>query len=282
MGTSGSYSGSGGKPGKDLRNGLEEWLNEIPLPDPPESPPDGDQQEVPPDHEPPTNPIPEQVIQNVLPLLRPRPASGSGSGGGLGGGGGGAGGGGERASGGGRSGGGPRRSVAASARSAGRAAAAAYAYQTGNAAELDRLGLHYDDLRSLGDPLEVTIRIVAAACGPIGEGTIEDDEQRHVAAEVAEWVFAQGAESVPTPEEIVRKTISLIIFETLLSETGELLRRGERPPWASEIAETALREAAEAIVERAPLSVEGVSDTEFAQAIENGVETLRNILWGYQ
>ena len=90
---------------------------------------------------------------------------------------------------------------------------------------------------------------MAAACGPIGESAIEDMEQRYVAAQVAEWVFEQGPNALPTPDEIARKTISLIIVETLESETGELLRDGKRPIWATEIAETELREAADALAE---------------------------------
>jgi hypothetical protein len=283
MGTSGSYSGSGGKPGKDLRRELEEWLDQLPPNPPDERPPADPDREPPPDQPPSDQPppptsLPPTIFQNLLPFLRPRATGGGGSDGP--GGGGGLGGGGERTSAGRRTGGGPQRTAAASAGSAGRAAAAAYAYQTGDAAGLEGLGLNYDELRNLSDPLEITSRIVAAACGPIGESTIEDMEQRYVAAQVAEWVFEQGSNALPTPDEIARKTISLIIVETLESETGELLRDGKRPIWATEIAETELREAADALAERATLSVEGPSAEEFAAAIEDGIETLREILGG--
>jgi hypothetical protein len=46
------------------------------------------------------------------------------------------------------------------------------------------------------------------------------------------------------------------------------------------MAETELREAADALAERATLSVEGPSAEEFAAAIEDGIETLREILGG--
>jgi len=279
MGTSGSYSGSGGKAGKDLRQELTDWLDQLPPNPPEEQPPDDSDPGQPPTQPPSPTQLPPEIVQNILPFLRPRATGGGGSDGPGGAGGIGGAGAGERGSSGGRSGGGPRRSAAVSAGSAGRAAAAAYAYQTGNVAELERLGLRYDELRTLGDPLEVTSRIVAAACGP-NESTIEDMEQRYVAAELAEWVFEQGAEAVPTPEEIVRKTISLIIVETLESETGDLLRNGQRPAWATELAEGELRDAAEVLAQRATLSVDGVSEAEFAAAIENGIETLRQILGG--
>jgi hypothetical protein len=277
MGTSGSYSGSGGKAGKDLRKELTDWLDQLPPNPPDDSPPEDTDPRQPPNESPPPSPLPPELLQNLLPLLRPRSGGGGGSDG-PGGGGGIGGAGGQRSSGR-RTGGGPQRSAAASAGSAGRAAAAAYAFQTGDTAELDRLGLNYAELRSLGDPLEVTSRIVAAACGP-SESTLEDMEQRYVAAQVAEWVFEQGTNAIPTPEEIVRKTISLIIVETLESETGELLRDGKRPAWATELAESELRDAADALAQRATLSVDGVSADEFAAAIETGIETLRQILGG--
>lgn len=279
MGTSGSYSGSGSKAGKNLRRELNDWLDQLP-PNPPDQPPPDDRDpERPPSDTPPPNPLPPAVLQSVLSMLRPRISSGSGADGPGGGGGLGRGGAGAGAPTG-RTGGGARRSAAGAAGSAGRAGAAAYAYQTGDAAELERLGLRYDELRSLGDPLEVMQRIVVAACGP-NESTIEDIDQRYVAAEVAEWVFEQGPTAVPTPEEIVRKTISLMIFETFLSESGSL-RDGERPSWASELAENELRDAAEALSQRATLSVDGVSADEFAAAIEGGIEMLRQIVGGAQ
>lgn len=278
MGTSGSYSGSGGKTGRVLRREMGEWLDQLP-PNPPNGPPSDDPAGEPPSDQSPAPPsMPPTIFKNLLPFLRPR--TGGGGGGDGPGGAGGLGGGGERTSTGRRTGGGPQRTAAASAGSAGRAAAAAYAYQTGNAAGLESLGLNYEELRGLGDPLEITGRIVAAACGPVGESTIEDMEQRYVAAQVAEWVFEQGPNAVPSPDEIARKTISLIIVEALESETGELLRDGKRPAWTTEVAESELRGAADALAERATLSVEGASAAEFAAAIEDGIETLREILGG--
>jgi len=121
---------------------------------------------------------------------------------------------------GGRSGG-PQRSAAASARSAGRAAAAAYAYRTSDATTLERLGLDYNELRALGDEFEVLRRIVDVACGS-PDSTIEDHEQRRIAADVAEWVLEQGRDgNPPSPEEIVRQAIATLIAETLLVESGD-------------------------------------------------------------
>ena len=260
MGHIGSYSGSGGKPGKDLRDGVGEWLDQLPA-DPAPSQPDQEQPRLDPD-----------VLLNVVQLLRPRSGGGSGGGGSAGGGGGGGGtGGGGSGS---RSGGGPRRSAAGSAGSAGRAAAAAYAFRAGDAAALEQLGLDYGELTALGDSIQVARRIVEAACGPRANSTIEDHEQRLIAAEVAEWVVGEEGDGyVPTPEEIVRKTIAIIIAGEALVETGEITNQHDQ----GEVAESEIRDAAEALADRATLSVEGVTEAEFTSAIESGIETLRKI-----
>jgi hypothetical protein len=267
MGTSGSYSGGGGKAGRDLREDVENWLDGLPpTPPPKERPEDQDPHRIPP-----------HVAPNAVGLFRPRGRPGGGGGGG----GGSTGAGGGSRAGGGRRGGGAQRSAARSARTAGRAAAAADAYGTGNAHALSELGHDYDELRRLNDPLELTRRIVDAACGPRSESTIDHEEQRWVAAEIAEWVLAQHeAGELPQPEDVARKTIASIIAEAIESETGELIRQGERPAWATELAENELREAAEVLATKAELSVGGVTEAEFSKAIEDGIETLRGILGG--
>ena len=254
MGTSGSYSGSGGKPGRDLRRAIRRWL-------------DGGPARTTPDNRP-VEPSQRQPLvratSRALGLLQSGEGSGRGGGGvrvGTGGGG--------RA-------GGAQRTAARSARSAGRAAAAAYAYRTGNREVLSELGLDYDELRALDDPLEVSRRIVEAACGPRSESTIDHEEQRWVAAEIAEWVIeGHGAGELPQPDEIARKAIALIVFEAIASEVGELINRGDRSDWADLDGE--LREAADVLSQQAELSVDGVTNAEFARAIEEGIETLRDI-----
>jgi hypothetical protein len=151
-------------------------------------------------------------------------------------------------------------------------------YQTGDATALARLGLDYTELRTLGDPLEVTVRIVNAACGPLSDSTIEHEEQRYVAGEIAQWVIEQGeAGATPTPEEIVRKTIALIIQEAALSEAGEILRQADRPENTGELTEREIEEVAEVLAGRAELSVNGATEEEITQAVEDGIETLRRM-----
>lgn len=249
MGTSGAYKGSGGKDAKAIRDAVADYL------DLDSSAPSLD----------------AAAIQRVINLIRPRTHNGLG-GDGPSGGSGGTGGTFEGA----RSGGGPRRFAAASARCAGRAATAANAYATGDAVTLERLGLDYDELRSLGDDFEVLRRIVDSACAA-PDSTIEDHEQRLVAAEVADWVLAQEREGTElTPEQIVRQAIATIIAVTLLVETGELINTSNH----ADRIESDIRDAAEALAAQATLSAEGASEAELSQAVENGLETIRGIVKG--
>jgi len=258
MGTSGAYSGSGGKDGKTVRDTIGDYLDGLSGVDGLGSP-NGER--------PPLDPA---ALQRVIHLIRPR-SSGGGGGDGPGGGGGSS-----RSGTGSRSSGGPQRSAAGSARSAGRAAAAAYAYRTGDAATLERLGLDYSELRGLGDEFEVLRRIVDMACAA-PDSTIEDHEQRRVAAEVAEWVMEQEKDGVPpTPEEIVRQTIAVIIAETLLVESGDLVNSHDQ----ADVAESDIRDAAEAMAAKATLSVDGATEDEISRAVEDGLETIRGIVGG--
>jgi len=271
MGTSGSYSGSGGKIGDGIRDDVGNWIDSLPSG---AGPPDGAPGDSDGDAGPgaPAQPkLDPKVLLPIVGLLRPRSRGGGGADGPGGGGGGG------RGTGSGRRGGGPIRTVGGSASTAGRAAAAAYAFRSGDTATLDRLGLDFAELTALGDQFEITRRIVEAACGPRADSTIEDHEQRLVAADVAEWVLTQDVDGqLPSPEEIVRHTIALIIADTVLSETGEVINNSGH----AELAESEIRDAAEALAAREELSADGVNETEFAEAIERGIETLRGIVEG--
>ena len=258
MGTSGSYSGSGGRPGRQLHREIRRWLDSLPA-----SPPS---QNEPVDRA--RYPLPVGVARRAIGLFGPRVGAGNGGGGG---------GGGSARSGGVRTGG-AQRSVARASRSAGRAAAAAYAFGTADRDVLSELGLDCDDLRALDDPLEVSRKIVEAACGPRSESTIDHEEQRWVAAMIAEWVFQeQSAGTLPRPDEIARKAIAFIIFEAISSEAGELINGVDRPDWTVSWTDDELRDAAEVLSQRAQLSIEGVTNAEFTMAIETGLETLRAI-----
>jgi hypothetical protein len=278
MGTSNSYSGGGGAAGNKLREEIDEWLDSLPdNPPPDQGDGDGDDGDQP-DNADDRPKLPPESLLNVLPLLRPFAGGGGGGADGPGGGGG-AGGGGGGAAGGGGTTGGAQRSARASASVAGRAAAAAYALRVGDAETLDRMGLDLASLRANDDPIDVARQIVNAACeSALSDGTIEDDERRYVASEVTNWVLEENEGGAPpTPEEIVQKSIAVIISEAAQNETVEMIRRGERPEWASLEAERQLREAAEVLARRVEVSPEGMTDQDFARAVEDGIETLRRI-----
>ncbi len=254
MGTSGSYSGSGGRAGRGLRRAIRHWLQGHSA-----STSQDDSPVVQSRHQ-----LPIRTVSRAIGLFRSSEPSGLGGGGaGVG------------TLSGGRVGG-AQRTAARSAHTAGRAAAAAYAYRTGNREELSELGLDYDKMRSLDDPLELSRMIVEAACGPRSESTIDHEEQRWVAAELAEWVLeGQETGGLPQSEEIARKAIALIVFEAIASEVGELINGGERSDWAD--LDREIRDAADVLSQQAELSVDGVTNAEFSRAIEQGIETLRDI-----
>lgn len=162
---------------------------------------------------------------------------------------------------------------------AGRAASASVALRTGDRGTLADLGLNYDELRGL-DSFEQVRRIVETACGPVGEGTIEDGERRDVAAHVAEWVLTHAeADAAPDVEDVVRETLATILFEAAATETGAMIRSGDRPAWASIEGERQLREAARALADRADLTPGSPSADDLSRAIEDGLEAIRYI-WG--
>ena len=170
------------------------------------------------------------------------------------------------------------RSVGQSAGAAGRAGAAAYAYATGDAGTLEELGLNYAAMQASGDLFDIVQEIVAAACGPLSDGTIEDEERRRVAAELAQWVLeAEDQGTTPPPEDIVREAIGRIIFEAALTETAAKLHEGNRPQREIREAERQIREAAQVLAQQAELSSSGATPAEFERATEDGIELLRGM-----
>ncbi|MEU5655060.1 hypothetical protein ABZ802_05515 [Streptomyces sp. NPDC047737] len=254
MGTKGSYTGNGTPASKQLQHNVTQWLDALAGSGPGAPPPQLNT---------------DQLIP-ALGLFRPSGGHADGPGGG---------GGGAGRAGGGGGGGGAQRSIARSSRTAGRAAAAAYAYRTGNAQALQELGLDYAQLQAAADdPIDWTRRIVDAACGPLADGTIEDQERRFVASEVAQWVLEAGTDSAPpSPDEVVRETLALIIFEAVISETASKMNDGSRPAWATSDGERQLRETARALADRASLTITGPSPTEITQAVEEGITAMRSI-----
>ena len=266
MGTSGAYTGAGGKAGKEIGEGLGDWLDSLP------GGPSGDDIAESDGTEKPPKQLPPKVVRGLLRLLRPGSTSGA-SGGGI------ATGGGVASGGSGRTRAGWGRSSQRLATVSGRAAAGAYAYARGDAAALRLLGLDYSELRALDDPFEVTHRIVEAVCGQQTNGTLEESEERYVAASVADWLLEQseGAE-LPDVDDIARYAIAAIVTEVLSSELSAALR--DQPDKVADVSEAELRDAATVLARQAELNASGPTVDELTRAIEEGLEKLREIYGG--
>jgi len=169
--------------------------------------------------------------------------------------------------------GGAKRSTSRSATAAGRSIAGAVAYRTGDRGALERLGLDFDELSSLNDSFEVLRRIVDMACGQ-PDSTIEDHERRLMAADIVDKLDVSG--SLPTEvsaETIVMLAVAAMISELVLSECGDVATFS-----SGETTEQDIRDTAEGLAARVTYSVTGVTEDDFATAIENGVNELRGIL----
>ncbi|MDE0699774.1 MAG: hypothetical protein OXH61_03505 [Acidimicrobiaceae bacterium] len=275
MGTSGAYTGAGGKPGKEVGQGLSDWLDSLSgLPDPDAAKSDRKEE-----GNKPVIQLPPEAVSGLLGLLRPRFSSrGSVDGPGSGGGGIGARTG-SAASGGARTRAGSGRSSQRLASVGGRAGAGAIAYVRGDTVGLRSLGLDYDELRSLRDPLEVTRRIVNAACGQKADCRMEEAEERYVAASVAGWVLEESqVGELPDVDDVARYAIATIVVEVLSSEFGEAMH--DRPDEVADVAEDELRDAAWVLAEQAELSASGPTENELTTAVEDGIERLRRIYGG--
>lgn len=271
MGTSGAFGGSGGKDAKDLRDNLSDWLTDTHAP----AAPSGDGQAVPNDGDGvsggPGVPAWAPKI-DLRPTIRILTARGGGTDGPGGGAGGASGGGGT----GGRSSGGARRSVRSTSRAAGRAGALARAYASGDRASLERAGLKYDELLALGDMVVVGTRIVEAAFDTQADSTVADDESRETVAEIVEWILEAPVGQTPSPDEIVRRSIEVIITNVTLTEVGDRIR-AEPSRDKRRAAEQEIRDAAEVYASQVTLTNTGASEQEIADAIEGGIRELGQI-----
>lgn len=276
MGTSGAFKGSGGKDANDLRDSIADWLTDAPAAD--SAGLGGDEASGQPDGEDHPGasttaaPSPPIDLRPAIRILTGRRGGGDGPGGG---------GGAERGggSGGGRSGGGARRSVGRTSRAAGRAGALARAYASGDRASLSSAGLDYDDLLALGDMVAVGTKIVEAAFDTQSDSTIADDESRAIVASVVEWILETPVDQIPTPDEIVRRSIELIITDVTLTEVGDRIR-SEPSRDKRAVAEREIRDAAEIYARQVTLTNTGASVGQIATAIEGGIRELGQIFGG--
>jgi hypothetical protein len=278
MGTSGAFGGSGGKDAKDLRDSIVDWLIDTPAEPSGSSPVDGDNSTPGnPDSDAPSGasarPQSSFDLRPAIRILTSRGSGGAGSSGG---------GGSARSSGsggGGRSSGGAHRSLGKTSRATGRAGVLARAYVAGDRASLQRLGLDYDELLALGDMVAVGTKIVQAAFDTQADSTIEDDESREIVAQIVEWILESPADRPPSPDEIVRRSIEVIIAGVTLTEVGDRIRK-ESSREKRAAAEQEIRDAAEVYASQLTLSNTGASEQEMSAAIDGGIRELGRIFGG--
>jgi hypothetical protein len=264
MGTSGSFGGSGGADAGDLRDSIAEWLDDA-VGAAPADPGSAESHDDawPADDRPPTPRVLPKAI-DLGPTIRILSRSGGRSDGPGGGGGG-------------RATGGPARSVSRMSAAASRAGSLASAYATGDRERLAEAGLNYDELLALGDPVRVGIRIVEASFVTQPDSTIDDGEARDIAAEVVAWILESPPNDVPSPDDIVRKSIELMIAEITLTEVAEKIRTDGATAEDRRSAETMIRDAAEEVASQVNLTASGATEAEISKAIQDGIDQLGRI-----
>jgi hypothetical protein len=269
MGTSGSFAGSGGKDASDLRDNIAEWLDTTNDSEEQQDSESSDDNLGNGDLDRPRE-LPEIDLTPLLRLLYRAPGR-AGSSDGPGGGGGG------MSSSSGRSSGGVTRSLGRISNAAGRAGRLARAYSTGNREVLAEAGLSYDELRTLGDPVSIGFKIVEATFDSQNDSTIAANEERAIISAVVEWILQSPDNNVPTPEDIVRKTIETTIAETALTEVASTAHIKEADPRKRNSLERQVRIAAAAYAETASLTSSGATEQEISRAIENGFRDIAEI-----
>jgi len=269
MGTSGAFKGSGGKAAEDLRDALADWLGDAPSDDSsPENDASGDQQ-----GEPQTSaPLTTSALSSVFSMWGSGGGAGHGSNGGAGGNPGGNGNSGAS----GRSSGGVHRNVASVATPAGRAGALAKAYTSGDRETLEAAGLNYNELRALGNPLEVGKRILDATFDTQPDSSIEDSESWMIVADLTSWILESPEDQLPAPDDIVRRSLELMITRTALTEVGDTIRQEKNPAKRRE-AENEVGRIAKVYASQATLSGTGATSAEISTAITDSVEQLKAI-----
>ncbi len=267
MGTSGAFKGSGGKDAGSLRDAISDWLGGADEAQQGQADTTTTDQPAEPDH---LNP---NALAPAARLWLRGPSGGS-KGSGSGGGGATSGGGGS--AGGGRSSGGVQRTVGRVSGPAGRAGALARAFATGDSPALEEAGLNYDELRALNDPLEVGRKITEVAFEGQPDGSIEDGEARLIVAELVSWIMDAPDGERPSPDQIVRYSIELMIAKAALTEVGDTIRKQSDPVKRQE-AEAEVRRGAKVLAGKLDLDGVGPSASDIARSIETSVQQLVDI-----
>ncbi len=262
MGSKDSFAGGGGNIGNDLREGIDDWLANLPGSGgvPPTVSPSPQADSTPAESA--TARLTPRAQRVARTSLLFKTASGTGS----------------KA----RRGTDAQfpRSAATSARIAGRGAAAAYAYRTGDRDTLRDLGLDYDSLRANPNVLDVVYVIAQAICDELPQGTIDTEEQVHVVAEIAEWVVTTNPNATPTPVEIAQETLAVVMYWAYFTTTESTLNTADLSPEQRDSFEREVRGACEELAGHAGLNPDHPTVDEFTSAIESGIEFLQAVYEG--
>ncbi|WP_409141687.1 hypothetical protein [Cellulosimicrobium sp. RS] len=263
MGSKGSYAGGGGNIGNDLREGIDDWLANLPGSGgaPPAAAP-GTSQPQTASAAPPTPKLTPRAQRVARTSLLFKTTSGAGS----------------------KARRGTEvqfpRSAATSSRIAGRGAAAAYAYRTGDRDTLRDLGLDYDTLRANPNVLDVVYVIAQVICDELPQGTIDTDEQVHVVAEIAEWVVTADPNLLPTPAEIAQETLAVVMYWAYFTTTEAKLNTADLSAQQREVFEKDVRGACEELAAYADLNPSRPTADQFTSAVETGIEFLQTVYGG--
>ncbi|MDQ0825553.1 hypothetical protein QFZ60_001726 [Arthrobacter sp. B2I5] len=147
------------------------------------------------------------------------------------------------------------------------------AYVAGDRLTLGRSGLDYDELRALNDPLEIGKRITDAAFQTQPDGSIEDSEARIIVSDLVAWMMSAPEGTLRKPDDIVRHTIELMIFQGTVNEVGATIR-AEKDKSKRRAIEAEIKSAAAVMASQVPLGELGTTPTEISQAIETNVTLL--------
>lgn len=272
MGTSGSYSGSGGRDWNDLNGAIDDWLTALsegtdvegdevdaegtgPEDTPSDNPDSGEQ-------------IDPAIVAALRPLGRAILSGGRGRGDGpSGGGGGGSPGAGPRT--GGRSPSGSGRSRARVGRVGGRLAVGIAGLRDGDADALRTIGLDLTELQAL-DPYRQAQRLLEAATEENVAITLEEDEVHKAVNRTAIWALTDAAG--PEVNEVIRRFIVEYVCEVFFTEGGTTLRSGLRDGVFAVGVEDRVRDTVTALARQAPVQGTNLSAENLGLAVEGVLE----------
>lgn len=172
------------------------------------------------------------------------------------------------------------RSSSKTAGIAGKAGGLALAYTRGQQDILEQAGLDYNELKSLGDSVSISSRIVDSVFPKLPDSSIGDSEARTIAAKVVSWVINESVNREVTPEEIVRKAIETNIAEVALTEVTAKINDSSASVEDKNALEKEIRQSSVYLASQAKLTSTGATAEEITQAIEEGIQSLVYIYGG--